>query len=224
MFGIADPLAATFLVCFFVGVLYVLVTAAMGIGHDAIHLPAFGDHAHGHDVGGAGNDAAGSAHDATSADPVGGHAASVAGDAAYTPSLISLFNVMAFLTVFGATGYVLHTSVNLWWPLSVLVALVAGGLAAWGTWLFLARVLIPGARATGADRVIGKVATVTMAVPAGGIGEVVYTLGGARHADGARSLDGSPIPRGAEVVIVRYEKGIAYVDTWEHFELSEGKQ
>ena len=77
--------------------------------------------------------------------------------------------------------------------------------------------LIPGAKAVSADEIIGKVGTVTIELPAGGIGEIVYTLGGARHSDGARSLDGAAIPHGTEVVIARFEKGIAYVDTWEHF-------
>ena len=31
----------------------------------------------------------------------------------------------------------------------------------------------------------------------------------------ARSDDGREIPRGAEVIVTRYEKGIAYVRTWD---------
>jgi hypothetical protein len=233
MFGLADPVSAIFLICFFVGVLYVLATAAMGLGQDALHLPAFGgDHGHGHDIAAGGSahgaaDAAGGVH-GSGADVHGGshiassgHGNGVTGGAAYTPSPISLFNAMAFLTCFGAAGYILRTAVDLWWPLSLVGALGAGFLAAWGTWLFLARVLIPGARAVGADQLVGKVATVTTGLPAGGIGEILYTLGGARHSDGARSLDGTPIPRGTEVVITRVEKGIAYVDTWEHFTTEE---
>jgi hypothetical protein len=34
---------------------------------------------------------------------------------------------------------------------------------------------------------------------------------------GARTEDGSAIDKGAEVVISRYEKGIAYVKPWEEF-------
>jgi membrane protein implicated in regulation of membrane protease activity len=234
LLGLADPMSAVFLLCFFVGVLYVLATAVMGLGHDFIHLPSFGVGGHGHDVAGAGHsagDAAGATHHLAGLDHAGahdhaagfGHSGGATSDAAYTPSPVSLFNLMAFLTCFGAVGYILRTSIDLWWPLSLLLALVAGTAAAWGTWLFLARVLIPGAKAVSADEIIGKVGTITVELPAGGIGEIVYTLGGARHSDGARSLDGAAIPHGTEVVITRFEKGIAYVDTWEHF-TEEGKQ
>jgi hypothetical protein len=48
-------------------------------------------------------------------------------------------------------------------------------------------------------------------------------MGGTRRSDGARSLDGSPIQRDAEVVIVRYERGIAYVQPWNAF-VEEGAQ
>ena len=38
---------------------------------------------------------------------------------------------------------------------------------------------------------------------------------GLRRCSGARSEDGTAIPKGAEVVVQRYEKGIAYVRRWE---------
>jgi transcriptional regulator with XRE-family HTH domain len=44
----------------------------------------------------------------------------------------------------------------------------------------------------------------------------------ARRAASARSEDGRPIDRGVEVVVTRYERGIAYVRPWE--ELSESKK
>ena len=49
------------------------------------------------------------------------------------------------------------------------------------------------------------------------MGEVVYTLEGARHSDGARSLDGRALERDKEVVIIRYERGIAYVEEWDRY-------
>jgi hypothetical protein len=228
VFGSLDPVSYVFLLCFFIGVLYVLATAAMGLGHDALHLPSVGgDHGHAHDFGG--HESAHGPADATGHDPAG-HLATVAhadggsSDAAYTPSPISLFNVMAFLTCFGASGYILRTAIDLWWPLSVLLALVTGLLGAGAIWLFLARVLLPGAKATGAEQLVGKVATVAVELPAGGIGEIIYTLGGARHSDGARSVDGTVIPRGSEVVITRVQKGIAYVDTFDHYTATEGNK
>jgi hypothetical protein len=50
-----------------------------------------------------------------------------------------------------------------------------------------------------------------------GTGEIIFSLGGARRCAGARTDDGKSIERGAEVVIERYEKGIAYVKKWEEF-------
>jgi len=48
-----------------------------------------------------------------------------------------------------------------------------------------------------------------------GTGEIVYAHGGARKSAAARSEDGRPIEKGMEVVIERYEKGIAYVRRWD---------
>ena len=48
----------------------------------------------------------------------------------------------------------------------------------------------------------------------GGIGELIYSHGGARKSCGARSADGQAIEKGAEVVVTDYEKGIASVKRW----------
>ena len=38
---------------------------------------------------------------------------------------------------------------------------------------------------------------------------------GTRRSCGARSEDGLPIAKGTEIVVTRYERGIAYVHTWD---------
>jgi hypothetical protein len=48
----------------------------------------------------------------------------------------------------------------------------------------------------------------------GGTGEIIYTQMGTRRVCGARSEDGSAIAKAAEVVVTRYDKGIAYVRLW----------
>jgi hypothetical protein len=53
----------------------------------------------------------------------------------------------------------------------------------------------------------------------GGTGEIIYTQMGTRRVCGARSDDGSAVTKGTEVVVTRYEKGIAYVRLWS--EMSE---
>jgi hypothetical protein len=62
---------------------------------------------------------------------------------------------------------------------------------------------------------IGVLGRTTISIRPGGTGELVFTQGGTRHAAGARSEDGAAIPKGTEVIVTRYEKGIAYVRSFE---------
>ncbi len=48
----------------------------------------------------------------------------------------------------------------------------------------------------------------------GGTGEMIYSQVGTRRVCGARSENGGAIAKGTEVVVTRYEKGIAYVRLW----------
>jgi hypothetical protein len=48
-----------------------------------------------------------------------------------------------------------------------------------------------------------------------GTGELIYTQQGTRRSCAVRSEDGRAIERGTEVVVMRYEKGIAYVKRFE---------
>jgi hypothetical protein len=57
----------------------------------------------------------------------------------------------------------------------------------------------------------GTPARVVSGIGPGGTGEIMYTKGGTRAVAGARSEDGSPLPKGTEVRVVRYERGLAYV-------------
>src|SRR5438270_6014988 len=62
---------------------------------------------------------------------------------------------------------------------------------------------------------IGVLGKLSVPIRQGGTGEIVFAQEGVRHAAGARSEEGLAIPKGAEVVVTRYEKGIAYVRRWE---------
>ena len=63
---------------------------------------------------------------------------------------------------------------------------------------------------------IGVIARTVVPIRAGdGTGEIVFTHAGTRRVAGARSDCGRAIPKGVEVVVTRYEKGIAYVATWD---------
>jgi hypothetical protein len=61
---------------------------------------------------------------------------------------------------------------------------------------------------------VGVLGRVCSSIRAGGTGEIIYTQMGTRRVCGARSDDGSAIAKGTEVVVTRYEKGIAYVRLW----------
>jgi hypothetical protein len=56
---------------------------------------------------------------------------------------------------------------------------------------------------------------VTVGIREGGTGEIVYSQAGTRRSAGARSEEGAAIARGSEVVVTKYERGIAYVRPWE---------
>ena len=64
---------------------------------------------------------------------------------------------------------------------------------------------------------VGVLGKLSIPIRDGGTGEIVFSQEGTRHVAGARSEDGAAIPKGAEVVVTRYEKGIAYVRRWEDF-------
>jgi hypothetical protein len=66
-------------------------------------------------------------------------------------------------------------------------------------------------------RMEGSLGTLSMPIRENGTGEIIFSLAGVRRCAGARADDGKAIEKGAEVVIERYEKGIAYVKRWEEF-------
>ena len=59
---------------------------------------------------------------------------------------------------------------------------------------------------------VGTVGTLSAPIRDDAPGEVIYTLEGLRCSAAARSVDGTPLPRGTTVVIVRREQGIAWVE------------
>lgn len=135
---------------------------------------------------------------------------------------ISWFNastIMAFLAWFGGTGYLLTRHSHLWALLSLSLSMVAGLFAGWVVFRFMVKLVqVDDAPMTSEDRrVEGALATISMPIRENGTGEIIFALGGTRRCAGARSGDGQSIDKGTEVVIERYEKGIAYVKKWEEF-------
>ena len=66
--------------------------------------------------------------------------------------------------------------------------------------------------------IIGVLGRVSAAVSAGGVGEMLYSQNGARRSIPIAADDGMPIGRQAEVVVLSYSRGIAYVRRWDEMQ------
>ncbi|MEO8595667.1 MAG: hypothetical protein ABI759_20275 [Candidatus Solibacter sp.] len=129
------------------------------------------------------------------------------------PSWFNLGTLAAFLAWFGGTGYLLSHYYGVWFAVALGVSIMSGLGGASAVFWFLAKVLMKHEESLDpADyEMVGVLGKLTMPIRAGGIGELVYTQGGTRRVAGARAESGAAIPKGVEVVVTRYEKGLAYV-------------
>ena len=147
---------------------------------------------------------------------------SARGGAAHSGMHISWLNAsttLAFLAWFGGTGYLLTKYSHIVSLFIVLLATLAGLAAGWMVFRFLLKLVGPSDEPLQAEdrRIVGSLAKVSMTIRENGTGEVIFPLGGGRSCSGARSEDGVAIEKGAEVVIEKYEQGIAYVKRWDEF-------
>jgi hypothetical protein len=138
--------------------------------------------------------------------------------AAHFP-LFNSASLMVFLAWFGGVGFLLTTHARLWFLTVLALATVAGLCGAALVAVFMVKVLDnPNAALEPMDfQMVGAVGKVNIAIRPGGTGEILYVQGGTRRSAGARSEDGKPLEKGAEVVVTRFEHGIAYVRLWDEF-------
>lgn len=132
-------------------------------------------------------------------------------------SPINGFTLAAFLCWFGGCGYLLTRSGDFAF-LAVLVLAMITGLAGGAIlFWFLIRVLLPHERELTAEEtaIVGMYGLVTGPIREGGTGEIQFSQNGSRHFAPARSDAGGMLARGTEVVVMRYEQGIAYVRAWD---------
>ena len=110
---------------------------------------------------------------------------------------------------------------RVWFVLGLGFALASGLAGAAIVFLFLSKVLMSrDENMDAADyEMVGVLGKISSPIRAGGTGEIIYSQAGTRRACGARCDDGRALSKGSEVVVTRYEKGIAYVRLWE--ELAE---
>ncbi|MFN0071844.1 MAG: hypothetical protein ACKVVP_10195 [Chloroflexota bacterium] len=189
-----------FLICFAFGSLFTLFSAALsGIGshggHDVHHPHGFhvdhGDASHNHPQ------------------PVG-H--SREGRLEGLLEYVNLYSINGFLTWFGAVGFGLTHFAG--WPLAIASGLAtgAGALGGFTVAVFLSRLKAGERVMQPADyRMEGTLAHVSVSIPRGGVGEIVFEKHGARRSEAARSADSAGIAHGVEVMILTYSGGIAEV-------------
>ncbi|HZD49396.1 MAG TPA: hypothetical protein VE178_11690 [Silvibacterium sp.] len=175
-----------YFVCFGVGLVLSVLSFAGGMGHihlGHLHLGHFSHHGH------MGN-------------------AQVNG-----VSPINLFTAMAFLCWFGGSGYLLTHYRLAIVPFVFALAVGTGLLGAALIFGFLTKVLLPRERTLMPEdtEMRGVVATVSSPLQPNGVGEILFSLDGTRRGAPARSEDGQAIPRDAQVLVMRYERGVAWV-------------
>jgi len=184
-----------YLICFIVGFSLTVISALSGVFH--LHLP--GMH-HGH----------------------GGHAGHVHGGLHGHVDLtqISMFNfgtIAAFLTWFGGVGYLLSKYTGLLFWVAFSLSTVGGIAGAAIVFLFLTKVLLAHERPLNAldYEMVGVYGQLTSAIREGGTGEISFSQEGVRRGAPARSEDGTAIQKNTDVVVTRYESGVAYVRRWD---------
>lgn len=190
--------AIFYLVCFVVGVTLSVLSFVGGtwhLPHMHLHVPHGG-------------------HIATTHAGAGSHAAN--GHSGEMP-FFNFATITAFLAWFGGSGYLL-TRYSTWVVTLVLLVSTALGLVGASViFLFVAKFLMAHSRELDPadyDRV-GALGRISSPIREGGTGEMIFSLAGTRQVCGARSENGEPLARGAEVIVTRYERGIAYVRRYE---------
>ena len=191
-----------YLICFLVGFALSVISVLSGAFHlhlpgaHHLHLPGFG---HGH-----------MAH---------AHVGDSHG------SMLNFATVTAFLAWFGGVGFLLTKFSSLWLWLAFVLAVAGGVAGASMVFGFVFKVLMADEKPFESIDydMIGVLGNLTSAIRAGGgIGEMTFSQAGVRRSANARSEDGGPIPKGSDVLVTRYDKGIAYVRRFE--DLNDAKE
>jgi hypothetical protein len=191
--------AIFYLVCFLIGVTLSVVSFVGGsfhVPHVHVHVP----HAH--------------------VPHGGGHAGAAHGGQSAEMPFFSFATITAFLAWFGGTGYLLTRYSALTVTVVMLIATVVGLVGAAFIFLFVVKFLMKHDRELDPadfDRV-GALGRVISPIRAGGTGEILFSMAGTRHTCGARSEDGEALTKNTEIVVTRYEHGIAYVRRFDELE------
>lgn len=205
-----------YLICFAVGFCFSFLSYVLGGARTGrFHMPHFHGHVGGAHLPGHGPVATGGAQGAR------GPKSNVQQSGDISP--FNLITLTAFLAWFGGTGYLLTRYSTVWVGLGLLASIASGLIGGGIVFLFMSKVLMSHEENMDpADyEMVGVLGRVSSSIRAGGTGEIIYSQMNTRRTCGARSEDGSAIAKETEVVVTRYDKGIAYVRLWS--EMSEGQ-
>lgn len=201
-----------YLICFAGGFFFSLLSFLAGGMRWHLHLQHF-SHVHGATPPVVAGHGAPAGHSAAAAGSAGeavshGHAAHI--------SPFNFITATAFLAWFGGTGYLLTRFSGVWFVTGLGLAVVSGLVGGTIVFLFLSRVLISQEESMDpADyEMTGVLGRVSVSIRESGTGEIIYSQAGTRRTCGARGVDGAAVAKGTEVMVTRYEKGIAYVRPW----------
>jgi hypothetical protein len=192
--------ASFYLICFAVGLAFSLLSFVAGGVRWHLHLPHFPHPMHG---------------PVTHGPVASGHTGGPHGQTGHI-SPFNFVSLAAFLAWFGGTGYLLTRFWTVWFAMGLGIALLSGVTGAGIIYLFLSKVLMSEEENLDpADyEMTGVLGRTSVPIRPGGTGEIIYSQAGTRKTCGARAEDGTAIGKGSEVIVTRYEKGIAYVRLW----------
>jgi len=194
-----------YLTCFLVGFALSALSVLMGGVHLHLHLPF---HFHLGHVGHVGHVSHGGAGGAS-----GGRLPAV-----------NLGTVTAFLAWFGGLEYLLTRHTQIYALAALLISIAGGFVGATLVFLLVTRMLMnfEGPMDPSDYEMTGVLGRVSSRLRAGGTGEVIFSRQGSRCSIAARSDDGTEIEKDVEVIVTRYERGIAYVRRWDELAASAG--
>ena len=177
--GGMDTVEFIYLVCFFLGLGFAIISGLLS----GVFSGADGGADAGGDVDAGGADA---------------------GDAGVSFSPFSPVVLAMFIASFGGAGIIFKKVLD--WPLIAhLPASAACGIGvATFVFLFFWKLfkMAQGTSQVRASEAIGIKAEITVDIPNDGLGQIGYTLGGMRHTNPAKSVEGKELPAGVVVKIV----------------------
>jgi membrane protein implicated in regulation of membrane protease activity len=125
-------------------------------------------------------------------------------------------SLAVFLAWFGGTGYLLVHLRHIWVFAGLLFSTLAGLAGSAVVIVFATKYLM--AHESNLDpmdfEMVGVLGKVSGTIRWNGTGEIIFEQEGARKACAARSEGGDEMSRGEEVVVTRFDKGVAYVRRW----------